>query len=506
MKLKKKYQVVVVGGGPGGIMAALAAARMHVSTLLIERSAFLGGAATLSKIGPISPFHYKDEQVVRGLPQEFVNELVKANGATGHMKCLNPYGTGSYVCVYNHETYKFVAQRMLTDAGVDILFHTTVSKVIKEGNRITALKIVSKFNTDTVKADVTVDATGDGDVAALAKETFEYGDGLGNTQPSSAMFEMANVDTEKLYDYILNNRQEFGRISDMVPIVDSPYKDQRFFVAQGYQSLVDAAVREGSLVFGRENVHTTTGLHPGVMHFNTARISNYNTIDSHARSESELDGRKQIDSIASFMIRDVPGFEYAYISATENEVGVRESRHISGAYRLTGEDILSARSFPDVIARGLFAVDIHGAAPINGEKVSGAGGLWQELKDAYDIPYRILVPKRVDGLLLAGRCISADNIAFSSLRVQGTLMGYSQASGLAAAMCAMQNIQPRELDVSMLQAQLIRIGASPYRDPVKKEADEELAWARVKEYLQKHSRLITPEQYLEPYRNKVKTA
>ena len=131
-----EFVTSIVGGGPGGIMAALASARLHARTLLVERSAFLGGSATLSKIGPISPFHYKDEQVVRGILQEFIDELVKAGGATGHMKCLNGYGTGDYVCIYNHEIYKYVVQRMLLDEGVDILFHAVVSSVIKEGNSV----------------------------------------------------------------------------------------------------------------------------------------------------------------------------------------------------------------------------------------------------------------------------------------------------------------------------------------------------------------------------------
>lgn len=389
---------------------------------------------------------------------------------------------------------------MLEEAGVQILFHTTVGKAIKEGNRLTALKLTSKFNTDIVYADIFVDATGDGDVAFLAGEEYEYGDGKGNAQPSSAMFEMAGVDTEKLYDYILKNPKDFGRLSDLVPMVKSPFEGNRYFVAQGYQSLVDAAVSSGRLVFGRENVHTTTGLYPGVMHFNTARISHYNTVDSYARSDSELDGRRQIDSIASFMVRDVPGYEHAYISATENEVGVRESLHIRGVYRLTGEDILNARRFPDVIARGLFAVDIHGAAPAGGGKVKGAGGLWRDLKDAYDIPYRILVPKNIDGLILAGRCVSADNVAFSSLRVQGTLMGFSQASGMAAAMCALRGVQPRVLDPADLQERLIQAGASPFRDPEQKARDEQNATEHVQMFLRKHSRLITPEPFVAPYR------
>lgn len=494
MQTAKDYDVIVVGGGPGGIMAALACGRKQVRTLLVERSAFLGGTATISRIGPISPFHYKDEQVVNGLPQELIDRLVRAGGATGHMKCLNSHGTGDYVCIYDHEIYKYVAQTMLLEAGVEILFHAVVSDVIKEGNRLTGVRITSRFGSRELRARIVVDATGDGDVACLAGEDFVYGDGQGKTQPSSAMFEMANVDTERLYTYILRNQGEFGRLSDLVPFADSPYKNQRFFVAQGYQSLVDHAKAKGELVFGRENVHTTTGLHPGVIHFNTARISGYDTTDLFARSASEIEGRRQIESIARFMIKYVPGYEHAYISSTENEVGVRESRHISGMYRLTGEDILSTRHFPDVIARGLFAVDIHGREAEGGKGVQGAGGLWQELPDAYDIPYRILVPEHVDGLLLAGRCISADYIAFSSLRVQGTLMGYSQAAGLAAALCVQKGTEPRQLVVEELQQELIGIGASPYRDSEKKEREEAHARERVREFVASRGVLITPEE------------
>lgn len=524
MQIANDYDVIVAGGGPGGIMAALASARMHVKTLLVERSAFLGGSATLSRIGPISPFHYKDEQVVHGLPQEFVDGMVKAGGATGHMKCLNSHGTGDYVCVYDHEVYKIAARNMLLDAGVDLLFHAVVSSVVKEGNCLKGVRISSRFGCREIRGRIVIDATGDGDVACLAGEAFVYGDGQGKAQPSSAMFEMANVDTERLYRYILENRKEFGRLSDLVPFRDTRYRDRKFFVAQGYQSLVDQAKASGELVFGRENIHTTTGLRPGIMHFNTARISNYDTTDLFARSESELEGSRQIESVAGFMVNHVPGYEHAYISSTGNEVGVRESRHICGVYRLTGEDILTARRFPDVIARGLFAVDIHGRkagedGDIRGRmrkkgqeadglgreqqqngNIQGAGGLWKELRDAYDIPYRILVPARTDGLLLAGRCVSADYVAFSSLRVQGTLMGYSQAAGYAAALCVRENLHPRDLPADLLQKQLVLSGASPYRDPERKKAEEAYATERVRAFLAARPVLITPECFLEKYR------
>lgn len=499
MSIAERYQVVVAGGGPSGIMAALASAKNGAQTLLVEKAAFLGGTATICKIGPIAPFHFKDEQVVNGLPQTFIEELVKHGGATGHMKCLNPYGTGVYVCVYSHEIYKYVAQKMLMDAGVDILFYSEVKEVIKRENRVCGVKIGSRFGGYTISADIVVDATGDGDVAALAGEGFEYGDGLGGTQPSSAMFEMANVDTERLYSYVLNNLQDFGRLSDMVPFVDSPFKDNKYFVVQGYQSLVNKAVADGELKFGRENVHTTTGLYPGIMHFNTARISNYNTLSLKERSASEIDGRNQIESIAEFMVKRVPGYEHAYISSTENEVGVRESRHIHGVYTLQADDIFSQRKFPDVIARGLFAIDIHGGK--QNTPVKGAGGLWREIPDAYDIPYSICVPKTIDGLLLAGRCVSADHMSFSSIRTQGSLMAYSQAVGVAAALCAHSHVEPRNLNVQELQSVLVAMGASPYRNEEKKRQQEERADRIVRDFLSRRDRLITPEMCLKPYRD-----
>ena len=500
MQYLDEYSVIVAGGGPGGIMAALASARTGASTLLVERGAFLGGAATRSQIGPISPFHFGDEQVVRGLPQEFIDALVAAGGATGHMKCLNPHGTGGYVCVYDHNTYKFVAQELLLDAGVDILFHATVSGVLKSDNCVAGVTVSSKFGSRVFRSQVVVDATGDGDVAVLAGETYTYGDGKGGAQPASAMFEMAGVDADRLYQYVLGHPEQFGRLSDLVPMRDDvSFNDRRFFVAQGYRDLVLSAKHDGTLLSGRDDVHTTSGFHPGIMHFNSVRISGSDNTDLMVRSRSEVDGRRQIESIARFMVRHVPGFEHAYVSATGGEIGVRESRHIHGQYILTGEDILKAERFPDVIARGCFAVDIHGAPPkkaASPNKPAGAGGFWQDLEDAYDIPYRSLVPQKADGLLLAGRCISSDAVAHSSFRTQGTLMGYSQAAGVAAALCSVQSVQPRNLAHTDVQKRLIEMGASPFRDENLREKEQERAREIARAYIEKMRPLITPEQYL----------
>ncbi len=199
MYQKVECDIAVVGGGPGGIMAALAAARCGAEVLLIEQGAFLGGTPTRSVLGPISPFHFQDEQIIQGIAGEFISKMVKSHGATGHMKCMNPTGTGSYVCFYDHEIYEDTAQKMLEEAGVSLLFHGTVLETVMRGRRIETLRIESRFGGLEIHPKIVVDATGDGDIAALSGEKFVLGDGKGGMQPGSLMFEMAGVDTNRLY-------------------------------------------------------------------------------------------------------------------------------------------------------------------------------------------------------------------------------------------------------------------------------------------------------------------
>lgn len=489
------YPVVVVGGGPGGIMAALSAARNGARTLLIEQGAFLGGTATRSLIGPISPFHFGDEQIVRGPAQELIDRMVRYGGATGHLKCINPTGTGSYVCLYDHETYKYVAQEMLLEAGVDLMFHARVERVLQTGWQLEGVQVTTRFGGRTVGASVVVDASGDGDVAVMCGESWEYGNGKGQAQPSSLMFEMAEVDVERLYAHILDHPQDFTRRSDLITVKDHPVIDNRpLFVAQGYIPQVRAAVERGELHFGRSDVHTVTGFHPGWIHFNSVRLSGYDSLDLSQRDAAEIDGRRQMESIAQFMKRYIPGFEHAYIARAGCEIGVRETRHIQGCYRLTAEDVAGGKKFADVISRGGFAIDIHGAKEAPG--VSGAAGFWQELRDCYDIPYRAVVPAHVDGLLLAGRCISGESAAHASFRTQGVVMGLSQAVGTAAALCARLSIHPRDLDVKLLQRTLIAMNASPFRDRQQRERELCAAHAAVRRFVAQHPRCITEKCYL----------
>jgi hypothetical protein len=400
------FDVIVIGGGPAGIIAALAAARVGVKTLLIEKNGFLGGAATASVLGPISPFHFYDEQVIKGIPQEFVDELIKAEGSTGHMKTLNPYGSGDSLCFYDREKYKYVAAGMLIKANVTILYHSFLFGIVKSGNRLTGIKTISKSGERTYMASIFVDATGDGDLAALAGAEYILGNADGTMQPSSSMFEMSNVDTEALYNYIYDNPGEFEWVSDIVPLREFSHRlDQNYFVAQGFKSLVQQGIRDGKLKFGRDSVLLLNGIYPGTIHFNSTRVSGLNPLNVEEMTRGEIDGRRQIESVSEFMIKYVPGFAKAYVSVTNAELGVRESRHITGLYILTGTDVTEGRKFDDVVSRGYFPIDIHNQG-VSGYSKKSTGGTWQPLKDTFDIPYRSLVPKIIDGLVLSGRCIS----------------------------------------------------------------------------------------------------
>ena len=498
--MKRYYDVIVVGGGPAGIMSAMASGKLGASTLLVEKNGFLGGTATAAVLGPLSPFHYKDEQVIDGLPQDFMDRMVRAKGSTGHMKTIDPYGSGDSLGFYDREKYKYVAAEMLVEFGVDILYHATLSSVQMESSRVTGITVAAKSgDLLPLHAHVVVDATGDGDVAVMAGENYVLGDAVNHKMsPSSSMFEMANVDTGRVYQYILDHPDDFEFKSDIVPMREFDERlRQKYFVGQGFKQLVRQAVEKGELSFGRDSVIVLNGIHPNTMHFNATRICGKNATDVVERSESELDGRRQIESVSEFMIQYVPGFEHAFVSVTGSEVGVRETRHIEGLYTLTGQDAYEGRKFEDSVSRGYFPIDLHNP---DGATGYGNGGVWMVLKDTFDIPYRSLVPKHIDGLLLSGRCISGTSEAHGSYRTQGGIMGIGQAAGAAAAVCVRNQAQPRQQDVKEIQAALDQLGGLYRRDEARARKEKARARAITQAYIKsQNGRLITDKAILASY-------
>jgi hypothetical protein len=449
------YDVIVVGGGPSGFIAAVASARLGARTLLIERYGFLGGMPTAAALGPISPFHHGDEQVILGIPQEFVDRMVAAGGSTGHMRCLRPRGSGSYLCFFDREIYKWVALQMALEAGAELLLHSFVVDTIVEDGVIRGVVVVNKSGRQVYHARIFVDATGDADLVARAGARYVIGrDEDGALQPVTLMFEMAGVDIGQVRRYMEANPEDFDWMTDVIPLRPIPPQfQQTHFVAQGFLGLVRESLKRGHLYLGRRSVLFLTTLRPGVLHFNATRATGIDGTRVEDLTRAEIETRRQVMSLASLLAKYAPGFRDAYLSTTGTQVGVRESRHVLGEYILTADDVIRGRKFPDVVARGYFPIDIH-------DPRGGGSGTWLEIEDSYDIPYRCLIPQNLDRLLVAGRAISATHEAHGSFRTQGGVMAIGQAAGTAAALAAKRGVGPRQVPIEELQAELRRTGAS----------------------------------------------
>ncbi len=455
IRIHSEADVVVAGGGPSGLVAAIAAARAGAKVTLVEQYGFLGGMATAASVGPFSPFHYDDRQITMGIPQELVERLMAAGGSTGHLKCVPEYGSGSYMAYFDREVYKAVAFDMVQEAGVRLLLHSFVGGAVTAGARVKGIRVANKSGFQDVLGAVTVDATGDGDVAASAGAEFKWGresDNLG--QPMTMFFEMANVDVDRILAYIEANPDDFEWSSRLHSRTPLPRElNQRYFVAQGYKKFVAEAKAKGDLVLGRETVLLQSTMRENTIVFNSTRVGKLRGTDVDDFTKAEIEGRRQAMSLAAFMKQYVPGFENAYVSSTGAQIGVRESRHVVGEYLLTQDDVVEGRRFPDVVARGFFPVDIHD--PTGARGYQAGGSTWIKPKGPYDIPLRCLLPKSVDGLVMTGRNISAAHEAHGSLRVQGTAFAIGHASGVAAAVAALDKVDPRHVDVAKVQRTLV---------------------------------------------------
>lgn len=457
--IHSRSDVVVAGGGPAGLVAAIAAARAGAKTTLVEQYGFLGGMATAASVGPFSPFHYDDQQITMGIPQELVERLMKAGGSTGHLKCIPEYGSGSYMAYFDREVYKTVAFDMMEEAGVRLMLHSFVGGAVVDESgpktRVLGIRVANKSGFQQVLGTVTVDATGDGDVAAAAGAAFKWGrDGDGLGQPMTMFFEMSNVDVAAMRAYMAAHPEDFEWTSELKSPRPLPkHLNQEYFVAQGFKSFVAKAKEAGDLVLGRDTVLLQSTMREGTIVFNSTRIGKLKGTDVDDLTQAEIVGRRQANSLAAFMKKYVPGFADAYVSSTGMQIGVRESRHIVGEYILGQQDVVEGRRFPDVVARGFFPVDIHD--PEGSKGYQAGGSTWIKPKGPYDIPIRCLIPSDVDGLVMTGRNISASHEAHGSLRVQGTAFAIGHGSGVTAAVAALSGVAPRDVDVRRVQEVLI---------------------------------------------------
>ena len=442
----KSHDVLVVGGGNAGCAAALASARHGARTLLVERYGFLGGTATAAMVGPWMTFHSGSQRIVGGIAQEIVERLVARGGSPGHVHDASDYV--ATITPFDPEIHKALLFEMMREAGVDLLLHAYFLEALCEAGGVAGARFATVAGPREERASVTIDATADAYVAASAGVTVQQGDAAGRVQPATLIFRLSHVDLAETARYLRENPSEMR-----TSLPPAERTAERLTAVAGLYSLWERARKRGDVSVRRELVSFFAAPYPDEVTVNMTRVVDIDPLDPDDLTRAEVEARAQVMELFAFFKRDVPGFANCRIAATATQIGIRESRRIVGLYTLTRNDVLGARTFDDAVARSAYPIDIHNP--------SGSGTRTQRLAPgaAYEIPYRCLVPKDVDGLLVAGRCISTTHEAHASTRLTPTVMSLGQAAGTAAAIAARRGIQPREVDARELRAELVRDGA-----------------------------------------------
>jgi len=453
--------IVVAGGGMAGVVAAIAAARNGARTILIDRLAFLGGNLTAGLLGNFLTFHnMKGEQICDGIPQEFVDECIKLGGCfperRGHL--LNPYGNSHTVTPVDGEVAKLVAQRMCVKAGVELCLNAYSLGPVMHGTCVSGIRLADKSGERRVLAKVVIDATGDADLAAAAGGPFVQGDEAGRTMSISLFFRLGGVDLTRHLEHVKRHPDQFmlgedpfvGKTRAQIAAGLKDWKD--YPLITGYYDAVRAAKAKGEFHENRERVVFSITTTPGVVTVNATSILGLNPTVGDDLTKAALEGREQIYTVTDFFRKYVPGFENAFVLDSAAALGVRESRRIIGEETLTTQACVAGRKSDTDIGRGAYCLDVHEASgKIVHKHVEGG--------ESYGIPYGTMVPKELDGILVAGRALSSERFANGSVRVQAHIMAVGQAAGTAAAMCAASNWMPREAPVATIRERLRKQGA-----------------------------------------------
>lgn len=458
------HDVIVVGGGTAGVCAALAAARTGANTLVIEHNGVFGGTMTMGLVTPLDAIGTRCGKPFGGILWEILDRV----------KTESRYYFGEGDCPRaSPQVMAHVLSQLISESGVSVLLRTTVLETVVEDNQIKRLLVHNKSGLSWVEGKVIIDATGDGDIIADAGEEFVLGSepgvfrhlnetGLdqvheeesgtygkyeksGLMQPVTLFFTMSGVDVDRAEP--LNNRHltyaDIGMTRE--DFLKLPYANTPGFEVSGE----DVPLPQGRVLITRTS-------RPGVVAVNMSRVCNVNGIDADSVSRAEMIARAQVFFLADFLRRFVPGFEHAVLFETAAALGIRETRRLVGRYVLTGSEAIRCVSFDDVVAQGSYMIDIHD--PQGRRKAIGG----QLQGDCYDIPWRSLLPKTVTNLIVCGRCISADHVAHSSTRIQGTCMLTGQAAGTAAALSVAENRNVVDLPAALVQKKLSADGVLFY--------------------------------------------
>jgi hypothetical protein len=427
--------VVVVGGGAAGVAAAVTAARQGLKVTLVERYGFCGGGAVAGHSGTVCGLYEatddrnaKPRQVVFGFADEFVRRLEAAGGLTEPVL----YGK-TYTRVHDPLVWREVADALLLEAGVDVIYHAVATGVRTDGGeRIEGIELWTKQGTLDLRAGLVIDASGDADVVAMAGLPSFVGDN-GRVQNPTMIFRLLGVDVERFL-------AAYG---------------QDTIMPESVSDLIKAKHNSGEYHLPRAKIWLFTTTRPNELLCNCTRVvgsdgRELNTLYYRDFTEAEIEGRRQAREYARFFRDNLVGCESVYVNDTGVQVGVRQTRQMTGVSMLMNADVVQGRKFRDGIARSPWPIELHaGAKP----KVE-----WL-LNDYYEVPFGCFVPERGEGLLSAGRCLSAEHEAVASARVTAQCFSYGHAIGHAAAIAVRERIAPRSIDGSDIRMLLNRDGA-----------------------------------------------
>ncbi len=441
--VEKKYDIAVIGGGPGGIPAAVAAARRGKRVVLVERNGFLGGAAT-SGLGILGYLDRGGNKALGGIAQEIMDRLEAVHGAMGHFRCP----VHNSISPISPEWFKIVCVELCHEVGVDILFNHELLDVTVESGRVVSVTVYGKCVHTVIQAKVFIDATGDGDLAFMAGAPFYAGqDGTGIMQPATLMFTVTNYDLEKLLDFAQKHPLDFG-IKESYAEGYTPefFRSTPGHCFIGLTDVIRKAKAAGDFDIPRNQFIYITTPTEGMLSINTSRILNIDGSDPYQLSSGLETGYRQIHTLMSFLNKYVPGFEEARLCGIAPSLGIRETRHFEGIFRLTRENMYSDEVKANAVAQSAYNIDIHSGTQDHIDLTP--------VSVPFGIPYGCMVPRTIDGLLLSGRTISVDTETYASARVMGPCMAVGEAVGEAAVMSLELSLEVRDVPVEDLRGVL----------------------------------------------------
>ena len=452
-----QYDVVVVGGGPGGIPAAIAAARQGAKVLLVERNGFLGGNMTIGL--PLLAYLDKDgNQVIRGIAQEFIDRLTELGACSPHHWCP----MHDSVTIYDDEVFKVVALDMCIKAGVEILLYTQVIDTNVENGELKSVTLFGKGRKMEAEAKIFIDATGDGDVGYMAGARYEKGpDNNGKLQPPTLMCTIDGVDVDRVISHLEAHPEEtvLAETIERYPGYDGSYyrnlnPNQHAMVA--FRKLFTELREKGVLPVDRDTLISISTLTPGRVNLNCTRHKGIDGSDVKDLTKATIDGHFQNLKLIEVLREYIPGFENARLVRFYPFLGVRETRRFAGIDTLTESDLMNGVIDETTIGLGSYIIDIHDGA--------GAGTICKKVMP-YGIPYGSTVSADISNLMFAGRCGSMDSVAMSSLRVMPPLMAMGQGAGVGAALAVKKGVSPAQITPAEVREILRADGVMLEPDP-----------------------------------------